>query len=108
MSGSGTLKIRTQDLNANGSSKVHLFVEDTGTGMTDEFVRERLFRPFATTKKKGLGIGLYQCRSIVHAHGGELLVRSRPGEGSVFQVVLGAASNGGREPEAAAPPGGES
>jgi putative PEP-CTERM system histidine kinase len=108
MSGSGTLKIRTQDLNANGFSKVYLFVEDTGPGMTDEFVRERLFRPFATTKKKGLGIGLYQCRSIVHAHGGELLVRSRQGEGSVFQVVLGAAGNGGREPDAAAPPGGAS
>jgi putative PEP-CTERM system histidine kinase len=108
MSGSGTLRIRTQDLNANGSSKIHLFVEDTGSGMSDEFVRERLFRPFATTKRNGLGIGLYQCRCIVRAHGGDLLVRSRPGSGSVFQVVLGAANSGGQELKAAVTPGGES
>jgi signal transduction histidine kinase len=91
MSGTGTLTIRTADLHANGSSKVHLFVEDTGAGMSEEFVRDRLFRPFSTTKKKGLGIGLYQCRCIVRAHGGDLLVRSREGKGTVFQVVLGAA-----------------
>jgi putative PEP-CTERM system histidine kinase len=108
MSGSGRLRIRTRDMCANGSSKVHVFVEDTGAGMSEEFVRERLFRPFATTKKKGLGIGLYQCRSIVHAHGGELLVRSRPGEGSVFQVVLSVANGGGRETAVATPPGGDS
>lgn len=91
MSGAGTLKVRTEDMQVNGSSTVHVVVEDTGAGMSEEFVRDRLFRPFATTKKKGLGIGLYQCRCIVRAHGGDLLVRSRMGEGSAFQVVLGAA-----------------
>jgi signal transduction histidine kinase len=56
--------------------------------MEPEFVRERLVRPFASTKKRGLGLGLYQCRRIVEAHGGEIRVDSRPGEGTVFQVVF--------------------
>jgi hypothetical protein len=58
--------------------------------MTEEFIRQMLFRPFATTKKKGLGLGLYQCRAIIQAHGGELSARSVPGKGSVFEVALNA------------------
>jgi signal transduction histidine kinase len=60
--------------------------------MTDEFIRTKLFRPFATTKKKGLGLGLYQSRAIVQAHGGELRARSVPGKGSVFEVALNVVS----------------
>jgi signal transduction histidine kinase len=67
--------------------------------MSSEFIRMRLFRPFATTKAKGLGLGLYQCRSIVRAHGGELAVSSREGEGSEFRMVL----PGRRDATAAAP-----
>ena len=53
----------------------------------------RLFRPFATTKKSGLGLGLYQCRSIVETHGGEIQVESRVGVGTTFRILLrGAAS----------------
>ena len=44
-------------------------------------MRTRLFRPFATTKPNGLGVGLAQCRGIVEAHGGTIEVRSRPGRG---------------------------
>jgi putative PEP-CTERM system histidine kinase len=92
MKGSGTLSITTKDYQGNPRPKVHLEVADTGSGIPEDFIREKLFRPFATTKKKGLGLGLYQCRSIVHAHGGALTVESRLDEGSVFHIALNADS----------------
>jgi putative PEP-CTERM system histidine kinase len=67
---------------------VFLRITDRGCGMTEEFIRQRLFRPFQTTKPKGFGIGLYQCRNIVEAHGGRIEVESRPGEGTSFTVLL--------------------
>lgn len=63
-------------------------VEDNGCGMSKTFVENHLFRPFRTTKEKGLGIGLYQCKQIVEAHGGRIEVESREGAGTVFTVVL--------------------
>jgi putative PEP-CTERM system histidine kinase len=63
-------------------------VRDTGRGMSEEFIRTSLFRPFATTKPTGLGIGLSQCRSIVQAMGGAITVESRPGAGTTFTVHL--------------------
>lgn len=65
-----------------------LTVGDNGRGMSERFVRESLFRPFRTTKPSGLGIGMFQSRSIVEAHGGRITVSSRPGEGTVFRVFL--------------------
>ncbi|MGD0584897.1 MAG: XrtA/PEP-CTERM system histidine kinase PrsK [Oryzomonas sp.] len=61
-------------------------VTDRGCGISDRFIRTELFKPFRTTKKKGLGIGLYQCRKIVEAHGGRIEVSSAEGSGSVFTV----------------------
>jgi signal transduction histidine kinase len=61
-------------------------VIDRGCGMSAQFIRNELFRPFKTTKSNGLGIGLYQCRQIVEAHGGRIEVNSREGTGSVFTV----------------------
>jgi signal transduction histidine kinase len=63
-------------------------VADTGVGMTDEFVKTRLFRPFSTTKNKGIGLGLFTCREVVEAHGGRLDVDSQLGVGTRFRVVL--------------------
>jgi signal transduction histidine kinase len=63
-------------------------VSDTGQGMTEEFQRTRLFRPFATTKPKGVGLGLYTCRELVRALGGRVEVESRRGSGTCFRVVL--------------------
>jgi hypothetical protein len=56
--------------------------------MSREFIRTRLFQPFQTTKARGLGIGLYQCRQIIHAAGGSLTVESEAGKGSRFVVRL--------------------
>jgi signal transduction histidine kinase len=70
------------------AGQAFLRVIDQGCGMSEEFIRTRLFRPFETTKKKGMGIGLYQCRQVIEGHGGRIEVRSTPGEGSVFTVWL--------------------
>jgi putative PEP-CTERM system histidine kinase len=61
---------------------------DQGCGMPEPFISERLFRPFETTKRKGFGIGLYQCRQIVEAHGGKIEVKSEAGLGTEFTVWL--------------------
>ena len=56
--------------------KVFFSVTDTGVGMSPEFIQQRLFRPFATTKKRGVGLGLYTCREVVRANGGAIEVHS--------------------------------
>lgn len=63
-------------------------VADTGVGMSDEFIKTKLYRPFSTTKNKGIGLGLFTCREVVEAHGGRLEVESSPGAGTRFRVVL--------------------
>lgn len=63
-------------------------VKDEGCGIPEDFLRSRIFSPFSSTKKKGLGIGLFQCKQIVEAHGGRIEVNSREGAGSVFTVWL--------------------
>lgn len=67
---------------------VSLSVADTGRGMTREYVETSLFRPFKSTKKNGLGIGLFQCKSIIEAHGGSIEVDSSPGAGTSFTIKL--------------------
>ena len=80
----------------NGGGRVTLSVRDTGEGMSEEFVRQSLFRPFSTTKAAGLGIGLMQSKAIVEAHGGTIRVDSRPGKGTRFEVSLPARPTGPR------------
>jgi putative PEP-CTERM system histidine kinase len=80
----GSVRIERDHLN----SKQCLSVTDTGVGMTGEFIATRLFRPFETTKAKGLGIGLYQCREMFKEIGGKILVESEPGRGSKFTLVF--------------------
>jgi putative PEP-CTERM system histidine kinase len=96
----GTLRISTRlvedgtelaadEKSAGRASKlVEIEVADSGAGMSKEFIKHKLFKPFQTTKEKGLGIGLYQCKEAVEAHGGSIEVKSREGEGTVFMVRL--------------------
>ena len=77
------------------SETLSIVVRDTGLGMSEDFVRTSLFRPFSSTKSAGLGIGLVQCKSIVEAHGGGITVDSRPGQGTTFTVRLPIATQPG-------------
>jgi signal transduction histidine kinase len=64
-------------------------VRDTGEGMSEEFIRKRLFKPFATTKgTSGMGIGLYQTREVIRGLGGEIVVESALGKGTTVRLTL--------------------
>ncbi len=78
------------EVEVGSQGQPYVRVSDAGCGMDEEFIRTRLFVPFATTKDQGLGmgIGLYQSKQIVEAHGGRLMVESQPGRGSTFTVLL--------------------
>jgi signal transduction histidine kinase len=66
-----------------------VMISDNGCGMDAAFVRERLFRPFDTTKgDTGMGIGAYECREFVHSLNGELQIESEPGKGTSVRIVL--------------------
>ena len=63
-------------------------ISDTGSGMSRSFIETRLFRPFSTTKKTGIGLGLYTCREVIKASAGTIEVDSVEGAGTTFRVVL--------------------
>ncbi len=69
-------------------SNVSIAITDKGVGMDGDFVRNRLFEPFASTKPGGFGIGAFEARSLVTAMGGRLSVDSRPGRGTTFTILL--------------------
>jgi putative PEP-CTERM system histidine kinase len=71
---------------------ITVVVADAGTGMDADFVRNRLFQPFASTKQGGFGVGAFEAKSLVSAMGGKLTVESKPGEGSSFTISLPAAT----------------
>jgi putative PEP-CTERM system histidine kinase len=80
----GEVKVETSQRNGWAV----LSVVDNGCGMDPAFVKASLFRPFQTTKKKGLGIGMFQSKMIVEAHRGKIQVESQPGAGTTFRVML--------------------
>jgi putative PEP-CTERM system histidine kinase len=70
-------------------AEVTVTVTDTGRGMEADFVRNRLFRPFDSTKgSAGMGIGAYQAREYVFSLGGSVNVQSTPGQGTRFAITL--------------------
>lgn len=71
------------------SDMVRVEIRDSGCGMDEQFVAERLFKPFDTTKGlTSMGIGAYESREYVRRLGGEIHVWSRPGIGSWFSVLI--------------------
>ena len=76
--------VRVATTSLHGEIEVH----DSGSGMSPEFVRTRLFKPFDSSKPGGFGIGAYEARELVKAMGGRLDVESREGLGSRFTIRL--------------------
>jgi putative PEP-CTERM system histidine kinase len=70
----------------DGSAVIEL--KDTGRGMSETFIRERLFKPFESTKPAGMGIGVFESREYVHELGGKLEVESQLSVGTTFKVIL--------------------
>jgi putative PEP-CTERM system histidine kinase len=67
-------------------------IEDSGSGMNEEFIKNNLFKPFKTTKgSKGMGIGVYEAREIILAIGGKIEVSSEPDVGTCFKLTIPAA-----------------
>lgn len=61
---------------------------DDGCGMSDDFIRERLFRPFESTKSAGMGIGVFESREYIQELGGSIDVQSQSGKGTTFRITL--------------------
>jgi signal transduction histidine kinase len=70
---------------------VSIAIADQGCGMDGDFVRNRLFQPFVSTKADGFGIGAFEARALITATGGRISVDSRPGHGTNFTILLPAA-----------------
>jgi putative PEP-CTERM system histidine kinase len=79
-------EVRVETNQYNGWAVIS--VKDSGCGMSPEFLRQSLFRPFRSTKKNGIGIGMFQSKMIVETHGGAIEVESEPGNGTTFRVLL--------------------
>jgi len=69
-------------------SSAVLEIKDQGTGMSEDFIRRQLFHPFQTTKRQGMGIGMYESFQYINSIGGNITVESTLGEGSCFSVFL--------------------
>ena len=66
----------------------NITVRDAGPGFDPVYLRERLFHPFYSTKKEGLGVGLVLCKSLAEAHGGSISIESDSGAGAAVTVML--------------------
>lgn len=84
MVGGGDIHVGTRAENG----RLLLTVADHGSGMSAEFIKNQLFRPFHSTKTKGLGIGMFQCKKIVEAHQGSIGVESTPDQGTRFTILF--------------------
>jgi two-component system sensor histidine kinase HydH len=88
MPAAGTLIFRTTKIEGGTGEAVGISIRDTGNGIRKEDIKN-IFKPFFTTKERGVGLGLAICQRIVKNHGGHIRVKSIPGQGSIFYVRLG-------------------
>jgi len=89
-SGNVTVRLR------QAGQQAEIEVSDTGVGMDAAFIRDRLFKPFDSTKGlTGMGIGAYECREFIRTLGGRVDVSSRPREGTKFSMILPVAEESG-------------
>ncbi|HJY86234.1 MAG TPA: ATP-binding protein [Candidatus Acidoferrales bacterium] len=83
----GRLRIASLD-GPSPNSGVIVEVEDTGMGMTRDYIERELFVPFRSGKGRGLGLGMYVCQQIMQLHEGTVHVESDPGRGTCFRLVF--------------------
>jgi putative PEP-CTERM system histidine kinase len=88
--------VRVRAAREDGSAVLE--VTDAGEGMSEEFVRERLGKPFETTKASGMGIGVYESSQYVTSLGGRIVIDSAPGRGTRVRVVLPLKDNAPLQP----------
>ncbi len=83
----------------SSTEKMHIIgIKDNGHGMDDDFIRNRLFKPFDTTKgNAGMGIGMYESREFVRQLGGDINVQSNPGKGSIITLHIPLISSHGND-----------
>ncbi len=87
-------KTEVMDTNISRSLEIHnndlyWHIIDRGIGMSEEFMRDKLFKPFETTKgNAGMGIGVYQCRYLLRSNDGDLIIRSKKGKGTHCTIIL--------------------
>jgi two-component system, NtrC family, sensor histidine kinase HydH len=89
MPGGGSLTFRTSKIESSAGLAVGISIRDTGLGIGPDD-RKNIFKPFYTTKERGVGLGLAICQRIIREHGGSIRVKSIPGQGSVFFIRLNA------------------
>ncbi|PKO56125.1 MAG: PEP-CTERM system histidine kinase PrsK, partial [Betaproteobacteria bacterium HGW-Betaproteobacteria-19] len=75
-------------LDADDDDRIRVVVQDTGRGMSEAFLRDRLARPFETTKSSGMGIGVYETRQYIRELGGDVHFESEEGVGTCVTIVL--------------------
>lgn len=98
-SASGVIELRLR----NSGSMGVIEIRDDGHGMTADFVRNRLFRPFDTTRgNAGMGIGMYESREFIRQLGGDIQVESEPGKGTIISLRIPAAAAGAEQDYGAA------
>ena len=86
VSKNGEVKI---ELTSRNSTSISIRIIDNGKGMDADFIANRLFQPFDSTKGvTGMGIGVYQSREYIRSLDGELDVSSQPGKGTTFKITL--------------------
>jgi signal transduction histidine kinase len=88
----GTLTFSSQKVETDVSAAVEITVGDTGAGIEASGLKN-IFKPFYTTKDRGVGLGLAICQKIIKEHGGSIRARSQPGRGSVFYIRLDTGSS---------------
>lgn len=74
------------------AGEVRIEVRDNGVGMSRDFIRAQLFKPFTSTKPAGFGVGAFEARTLIAAMGGRVEVDSHKGKGTVFAITLPAAN----------------
>jgi len=83
----GEIEIRLQKIEEREKPLIQIIIQDNGSGIPDENL-ENIFKPFFTSKEKGIGLGLSLVKKIIDLHKGRIEVKSRLGEGTVFTILL--------------------